>query len=152
MAFQRNNVSDAERIEIGLQVFLHKSMYGLITDLARKYVVSRWFIYYCYFQLLLLLDIQTERQETLKPEYECCQSLEEQVVSLYLDTEASISGIKRCLKNLCNQEVSAGRISEILNEYGSSVESTQKTRKRTGPLIGRSQLSARVFQSPKAPH
>jgi len=36
MAFQRNHVSDAERLEIGLQVFRYKSMYGLITDLARK--------------------------------------------------------------------------------------------------------------------
>ena len=46
MAFQRNHVSDAERIEIGLHVYLYKSLYGLITDLARKYLVSRWFIYY----------------------------------------------------------------------------------------------------------
>ncbi len=94
MAFQRNHVSNAERIEIGLHVFRHKSMYGLVTNLARKYVVSRWFIYYCYLQFLLLLDIQKERQETLKREYGCCQSLEEQVLSLYLDTEASISGIQ----------------------------------------------------------
>ena len=54
MAFQRNHVSDAKRIAIGLQVYQCKSMYGVITDLARKYVVSRWFIYYCYFQFLLL--------------------------------------------------------------------------------------------------
>ena len=46
MAFQRNHVSDAEHLEIRLQVFRDKSMYGLVTDLARKYVVSRWFIYY----------------------------------------------------------------------------------------------------------
>ncbi len=100
-------------------------MYGLMTDLTRKYVVSRWFIYYCYLQFLLLLDIQKERQETLKPEYGCCQSLEEQVLSLYLDTEASISGIQRGLKNLVGQEVSVGRISEILKEYGGYVESRE---------------------------
>jgi hypothetical protein len=44
MAFQRNHVSDAERFEIGLQVFRYKSMYGLVTNLARKYLVSQWFI------------------------------------------------------------------------------------------------------------
>jgi hypothetical protein len=125
MAFQRNHVSDAERIAIGLQVFLYKSMYGLITALARKYLVSRWFIYYCYFQFLLLLDLQKKNQESLTPQYGCCRKLEEQVLSLYLDSEASISGIKRCLKDLFAQEVSTGRISEILNEYGRYLESKE---------------------------
>jgi len=92
MAFQRNHVSDAERLEIGLQVFHYKSMYGLITDLARKYFVSRGVIYYCYVQFLLLLEMQKPRRESLTPQYGCCQSLEERVLSLYLDTEASISG------------------------------------------------------------
>jgi hypothetical protein len=126
MAFQRNHVSDAERIAIGLQVFQYKSLYGLITDLARKYVVSRWFIYSCYVQFLLLLEIQKESRESLKPQYGYCRNLEEQVLSLYLDTEAPISGIKRCLKNLLGQEVSVGRLSEILNEYGSYVESRER--------------------------
>ena len=130
MAFQRNHVSDAERLEIGLQVFRYTSMYGLMTDLARKYLVSRWFIYSCYVQFLFLLDIQKERRETLKLEYGYCQSLEERVLSLYLDTEASISGIKRCLKNLVGQAVSVGRISEILNTYGSYVEPREKVRVR----------------------
>jgi hypothetical protein len=51
MAFQRNHVSDAERMAIGLHVFQDKSMYGLITDLARQYLVSRW--------LLLLFSISS---------------------------------------------------------------------------------------------
>jgi hypothetical protein len=126
MAFQRNHVSEAERLAIGLHVFRYKSMYGLITDLARKYFVSRWFIYSCYFQFLLLREIQKQRYESLTPQYGCYQSLEERVLSLYLDTEASISGIKRCLSNLFGQEVSVGRISEILNAYGSYVESREK--------------------------
>jgi len=126
MAFQRNHVSDAERIEIGLRVHLYKSMYGLVTDLARKYLVSRWFIYYCYFQFLLLLDLQKESSESLKPQSGYCQNLEERVLSVYLDTEASISGIKRCLKNQFGQEVSVGRISEILNAYGGYLESSAR--------------------------
>ena len=125
MAFQRNHVSDAERLEIGLHVFREKSVYGLITDLARKYVVSRWFIYYCYLQFLLLLDLQKARRESLTPLYSCYETLEERVLSLYLDTEASLSGIKRALKNLFGQEVSVGRLSEILNEYGRILESSE---------------------------
>jgi hypothetical protein len=123
MAFQRNHVSDAERLEIGLQVYRYKSMYGLVTNLARKYLVSRWFIYYCYLQFLLLLEIQQEFQESLKPQDGYYESLEDRVLSLYLDTEASLSGMRRVLKNLFGQEVCIGRLSEILNAYGRMVES-----------------------------
>ena len=44
MAFQRNHVSDADRLEISLHVFRHKSVYGVMSNLARKYLVSRRFI------------------------------------------------------------------------------------------------------------
>lgn len=125
MAFQRNHVSNAERLEIGLHVFRYKSRYGLITNLARKYMVSRWFIYYCYLQVLLLLDIEKENQESVKPQYGYYKSLDARVLSLYLDTEASLSGVKKTLKNLFGQEVCIGRISEILNEYGNRLESSE---------------------------
>jgi hypothetical protein len=125
LAFQRNHVSDAERLEIGLHVFRYTSMYGVVTDLARKYVVSRWFIYYCYVQFLLLRELQKERRASVKPLYGCYRPLEEQVLSLYLDTEASLSGSKRVLNTLFGQEVSIGRLSELLNTYGRLLESRE---------------------------
>jgi hypothetical protein len=125
MAFQRNHVSDAERLGIGLHVFRYKSGYGVVTNLARKYMVSRWFIYYCYLQFLLLLDIQKEWPESLTPRYGHYESLEERVLSLYLDTEASLSGVRRVLNNLFGQEVCIGRISEIINDYGRMLESSE---------------------------
>lgn len=125
MAFQRNHVSDAERLEIGLHVFRYKSRYGLVTDLARKYVVSRWFIYYCYMNVILLLDIQHENRQSLKPQYVWYEGLDARVLSLYLDTEASLSGVRRALKNLFGQQVCIGRISEILNTYGCLLESSE---------------------------
>jgi len=124
MAFQRNHVSNAERLEIGLHVFQYKSRYGLITNLARKYVVSRWFIYYCYMNVMLALDRQHEKRPSLKPQYGYYESLDARVLSVYLDTEASLSGVKKALKNLFGQEVCIGRISEILNEYGNQLESS----------------------------
>jgi len=123
MAFQRNHVSDADRLKIGLHVFLYKSIYGVITDLARKYVVSRWFIYYCYAQFLLLREIQNKLPTSLTPRIGCYDTLEERVLSLYLETEASISGIRRVLNQLFGQEVSRGTISEILTAYGSVLPS-----------------------------
>jgi hypothetical protein len=123
MAFQRNHVSDADRLKIGVHVFLHQSVYGVITDLARKYLVSRWFIYYCYAQFLLLRELQKELPTSLMPQIGCYTTLEERVLSLYLETEASISGIRRVLKQLFGQEVSHGKISEILAAYGSGLPS-----------------------------
>ena len=123
MAFQRNHVCDAERLEIGLQVFRYKSVYGLVSDLARKYLVSRWFIYYCYAQFLLLLEFQKELPASVVPHIGCYDTLEERVLCLYLETEASISGMRRVLKQLFGQEVSAGKISEILTAYGSLLPS-----------------------------
>ncbi|MBN1495556.1 MAG: hypothetical protein JXA07_02230 [Spirochaetes bacterium] len=123
MAFQRNHVRDAERLEIGLHVLRYKSVYGVITDLARKYLVSRWFIYYCYAQFLLVLELQKELAVSVVPRVGCYATLEERVLSLYLETEASISGMRRVLNQLFGQEVSSGRISEILTEYGSLLPS-----------------------------
>ena len=125
MAFQRNHVSDADRLKIGLHVFLYKSVYGVMTDLARKYVVSRWFMYYCYAQFLLLREIQNTLPPSLTPRIGCYETLEERVLSLYLETEASISGIRRVLTHLFGQEVSSGTISEILTAYGSLLPSSE---------------------------
>jgi hypothetical protein len=123
MAFQRNHVSDADRVQIGLHVFLHQSVYGVVTDLARKYLVSRWFIYYCYAQFLLLLDVQKTLPTSAASPLGRYDTLEERVLCLYLETEASISGLRRVLKPLFGQEVSAGKISEIVTAYGSLLAS-----------------------------
>lgn len=123
MAFQRNHVSDADRLKIGLHVFLYKSVYGVITDLARKYVVSQWCIYYCYAQFLLLREIQNTLPTSTTPRIGCYDTREERVLSLYLETEASISGIRRVLNQLFGQEVSSGTISEIVTAYGSVLPS-----------------------------
>lgn len=123
MAFQRNHVSDEDRLVIGLRVFHQKSMYGLVTELARKYLVSRWFIYYCYTQFLLLLELQKRYRKLVMPCSGYCETLEERVVSLYLETEASISGIRRALFTLDGQKVSQGKVSQLVTEYGDLLDS-----------------------------
>ncbi len=72
-------------------------MYGIVTDLARKYLVSRWCIYGCYTQFLLLLELQREPQTALTCPASCYDTLEERVLSVYLETEASFSGIRRVM-------------------------------------------------------
>ncbi|MGK5095550.1 hypothetical protein WDW89_26500 [Deltaproteobacteria bacterium TL4] len=53
--FSRNHVSDVERWEIGFKIYTHKGYYGEVTETARKYGVSRWFIYWCHQQFVGLL-------------------------------------------------------------------------------------------------
>lgn len=127
MAFKRNNISVADRIDIGLQVLNDKGIYGLVTDLARKYSVSRWFIYFCYYLVLGFHDqIENPTKYQIKSAYVINKILEEQVLILYLDTKASISDIQRAVKNLIGEDISAGQISQILNEYGGLVGQGEK--------------------------
>ena len=122
MAFKQNNISAAERIEIGLQVLEYRKIYGFVTDLARKYSVSRWFIYFCfYFVLQFHREIDAPKKYQVQPAYVINKTLEEQALILYLDTKASISDIRHGIKNLTGEDISAGQISQILNKYGELV-------------------------------
>lgn len=122
MSFPRNHIDPVTRMVIGLGVYLNKGVYGYITEQARDYFVSRWFIYYCYFQFLLHLGSFDSTQIPLLsplPVHQSYLSLEECVLSLYLEGESSVNGIQRSLESLFRAKLSSGRISEILNEYGS---------------------------------
>ena len=44
MAFRRNHISDVERLPIGFQVYQWKSIYEMVIELARKYLMNRWFM------------------------------------------------------------------------------------------------------------
>lgn len=97
MGFQKNHVDEINRIAIGVGVYLNKGVYGYVSEMARKYLVSRWFIYYCYFQVILLLDIQKQSKYSASLCYKECvsRSIEDRVLILYLDCESSVSGIRR---------------------------------------------------------
>jgi hypothetical protein len=128
MAFQRNHVGNLNRLLIGLGVYFHAGIYGYVTSKSKEYGVSRWFIYYCYFQFLLILEDSSDRVAARVKErlalYGC---LEERVVSIYLDNESSVSGIQRSMKSLFGEDISIGKISGTLNEYGSSLPSGESS-------------------------
>jgi hypothetical protein len=127
MAFQRNHVGDLARLLIGLGVYLHKGIYGYVSGKATEYGVSRWFIYYCYFQFLLVLENfpATESRYQKEPSAHY-RSLEESVVSAYLDCESSVSGVQRLMKSLFGKDISMGKISQTLNECGALLPSGER--------------------------
>jgi hypothetical protein len=128
MGFQRNHIDEITRISIGVGVYLNKGVYGYISEMARKYIVSRWFIYYCYFQVILLLDIQKRSKYSSLESYKVCvsRSVEEMVLALYLDCESSISGIERAIRDMYGKRISEGQISEILNKKGSMLDKGER--------------------------
>lgn len=117
MKFIRNHVSLSQRISIGLSAYHHSGIYGAITELAFENRVSRGFVYFCKSQLLMLL-LQMELVCESVAISSTGLNLQEIVVCLYLEGESSVDGIQRMIWSLYGQSICAGRISEILNQYG----------------------------------
>jgi len=137
--FQKNHVGEVERILIGMGV------YGYITEKAKEYIVSRWFIYYCYFQLMFLMDLSRLEGERGREESGYYRAKEEEaVLSLYLECEASVSGIKGAIKNILGEEISGGKISEIINGYGGMLPESEE-----GIRVAISFVSDEIFKSRK---
>lgn len=126
--FQRNHVSDAQRLIIGGNVHTHRGVYGYITQLARNYVVSRWFIYYCYVHFLLAVEQCSCLEQQVKAEsaYVCPLELEYLVLTVYLDTESSVSGVRRSLEDLFKTPVSEGQIAKFLTKHGGMLSATEE--------------------------
>jgi hypothetical protein len=73
--------------------------------------------------LLVLEDYPVRKNPQHKTPFALYRSIEERVVSIYLDNESSVSGIQRSMESLFGEVISLGKISEILNEYGSLLPS-----------------------------
>ena len=100
MPFVRNHVRELERWQIGLLVEQHQGIWGFVTQEAQERGVSRWFIYWCHRQVVgWLLWWQVSGVGGFAP-HPRIRSTEEAIVSLYLENEASLSGIGRSLETL----------------------------------------------------
>ena len=82
----------------------------------------------CYFQFLSILEDYPASVNPLHREPSALyRSIEEKVLSIYLDTESSVSGIQRSMQSLFGEDISIGKISGTLNEYGSSLPSGESS-------------------------
>lgn len=121
MLFQNNHLDFLTRLKIGLDVHSHKGLYGHVQSLARRYQVSRWFIYFC---LHLVEGLQ-------QPDTPCAAAssglvarvscVDDAILALYLEDEASVGQIQRSLQTLFGEQCSIGRISQVLNAYGAAL-------------------------------
>ena len=116
---RRTDISVELRLHIACTVLCFNN-YGTVTKLAKKYKVSRTFIYYLRSQLLIsgwvafgMLGLRLKEEKVDKK-----LALTKEILSLRLEGKCPILGISQLLKRkgMCNDSI--GYISELLNEIG----------------------------------
>ena len=107
-----------ERIRLALEGIEVKGYYGAITDLAREYRVSRWFVYHL---IHLLVSVWLEFSQPTVPGPKGKSTvivvdqnrLDRGIVPLCL-AGCSLEGIQVCLEELLDTRRSIGYISQVL--------------------------------------
>ena len=124
-----------DRVFLGILMLQNAGIYGYVTDLSRRYGVSRWFLYFsCRNLYLSLISDFLSQQHTRM--LGLCENLEEVVLCLYLEGESSLEGIQQILSTVLKQPLSMGAISTIINEYGSLLPTSSRIEERFGfPIL-----------------
>lgn len=120
MAYRRVDLSSQARIRIALEGYQVKGYYGAITDLARQYAVSRWFVYYLINLLTaLLIELTQPSQPGPKPKTHALlvdkNRLDRAVVTLWV-AGCSLEGIQMCLEEILDTPRSIGSISQTIQK------------------------------------
>jgi len=116
---KREDISENQRFLLGAQM-LQERPYGYVTAKAEELNVSRFFLYSCLWMVKQLLGIA----EVLP--LARTSNIKWVIVTLYLNCEASIEGIRKSVSLLHNQNVSVGFISEVLNAVGAKLPTSEK--------------------------
>lgn len=118
MKFIKNSIDLSSRLYFGMEMIRHQGEYGYVSQLSKDLGVCRWFLYFAcrdlWIKALSLLSSECSVPNSLSR----CQNLEEQVLCLYLECEASLESIQSTIENFTGRSVGTGTISEILNAYG----------------------------------
>lgn len=112
MGWKRNDIGTQERMQIGMQVLSAKRTWGVVSDLARQYKVSRQTIYDLGKRVADILDKQLQPKapgpkpapETIKVNRNRLQ----RAVLVLSETGVSQRGVRVCLEELLDTQVSLG--------------------------------------------
>ena len=118
MGVWRSDLGPRERIRLALKGLEVKGYYGAITDLAREYKVSRWFVYHLMHLLVpVWLDFSQPRGAGPKGKSTVIvvdqNRLDRGIVTLCL-AGCSLEGTQVCLEELLDTRRSIGYISQVL--------------------------------------
>jgi len=122
---RRKDLSEIIRMDIAVTAYLaqQRSQWGVITGIARKYGVSRPFVYQTLFKMQksLLVTFGNNSYENNAIDLE--EALKH-ILSLRLEGGCSIEGISTCMKRFGLKNSSVGFISQYLTKVGSKLPST----------------------------
>ncbi len=123
---RRADLSDTIRFHIALQAYLFKGgvCWGKITELARQYLISRTFVYLLSRELEKNIPLMFGAISHHAPVIEQNLSLQN-ILSLRLEGRCSIQAISTIMKRFNIKPSSTGHISQILENIGSLLPSTQ---------------------------
>ena len=111
--FRRADISVMERALIGLRAIAGNGVYGVVTDIARRYGVSRTFVYEL--RHLIFNGLKADSPDAganSTSDHELADNL---ILLMRLCCKSSIAGISEALKIIGLPHSSVGYISEFLN-------------------------------------
>ncbi len=125
MKFLRRPDLDAEvRINIVLAAFFSRGVYGAITRLAKKYNVSRTFIYELIWAANQALTDAFNESDSQRKSLKNKQLIDKSILLLRLEGNCSIQSISNILEVMGCRSCSEGYISQRLKYYGLKVSPT----------------------------
>ena len=116
---RRTDLSPEVRARIALQAYANRGVWGSKTQLARRYGVSRQFIYLLLWSVSHLFEAEAPVPSESQTTFEV--SPEELLVALKLEGRCSIGSISRILKTLGLPNNSVGYVSQQLHRLAAAL-------------------------------
>ncbi len=122
---KRKDLTIDIRVNMMLQAILTQGMYGAMTNLARRYKVSRTFVYQLLWSAELLFHLYLLQPSTTEKNKELERiEIDKQILLLRLEGKCPIQSISNILKYKGYGNCSEGYISERLKYYGKKLSDT----------------------------
>lgn len=139
--YRLSHLELSTRLDIALQMLDPLRPWGLVTDLARKYQVSRKFLYQqrdrAEAGLLDALASQPPGPKAISGMLEVdMKHLQRSIVTLATAVPGSISGIQICLKTMLGTHRSTGFISQTLKAAGETAVKQNQLLTSPKPILG----------------
>jgi len=115
---RRSDIGSVKRVEIAIQAYLGKGVYGAISAIAREYETSRLFVYQLLWQLMLIFEIEKKGEISKQAQQ---RAIDQEILLLRLEGKCSLSAISEILKQQGLPNHSIGHISARLSTFAQAI-------------------------------
>ena len=119
---RRPDLDPHTRIHIVMLAWLHRGIYGKMTEIAKHYQISRTFLYHLLFMANLQLETLFSDEKRLLPKEH--RHFEQLIVLLRLEGTCSLLSIATIVKALEYHPNSVGSLSQFFHSAGQALSST----------------------------